>query len=78
MPYFAIETKSLSPVKVIKDKHLLWNISLKDGRNVSAFYFDAFSKIEKLPSEEKLIVGKILPDKVRTSPNFFFEVKDII
>lgn len=77
-PCFALETKQLSPPKIIKDKHLLWNIPLNNGRSVSAFYFDALSKISKIPTNERLIVGRILPDKLRSNPNFFFEVKDII
>lgn len=77
-PCFALETKQLSPPKIIKDKHLLWNIPLNNGRSVSAFYFDALSKISEIPTNERLIVGRILPDKLRSNPNFFFEVKDII
>lgn len=77
-PCFALETKQLSPPKIIKDKHLLWNIPLNNGRSVSAFYFDALSKISEIPTNKRLIVGRILPDKLRSNPNFFFEVKDII
>jgi len=36
------------------------------------------SKISEIPKNERLIVGRILPDKLRSNPNFFFEVKDII
>lgn len=77
-PYFAFGGKFLSHPKIIKDKHLLWNIPLKNGNSFVAFYFDALSKISEMPSNERLIVGKILPDKIRSKPNFFFEVKEII
>lgn len=77
-PFFAFETRFLSPPRIIKDKHLLWNIPINNGRSFSAFYFDALSKISEIPTNERLIVGRILPDKLRSNPNFFFEVKDII
>ncbi len=77
-PFLGIKIKNISSPRVVKDKHLLWNIPIKNGRSVSAFYFDAMSKIERMPSGDELIVGRILPDKMRSNPNFFFEVKDII
>ncbi len=77
-PYFAFELASLSDARVVKDKHLLWNIQLPGGYSFSAFYFDAFTKIKEIPSRDRTIVGRLLPDKIKTRPNFFFEVKDII
>jgi len=77
-PYFAFELSRLPEARIIKDKHLLWNVPLPDRSSFSAFYFDAFNKIKEMPSKEKMIVGRLLPDKMRTKPNFFFEVKDII
>jgi single-stranded-DNA-specific exonuclease len=77
-PYFAFELSGLPNARTIKDKHLLWNIPLPGGLSFSAFYFDAVSKIEGVPSKDRMIVGRLLPDKMRTNPNFFFEVKDII
>lgn len=77
-PYFGFELASLSDARVVKDKHLLWNIPLPGGYSFSAFYFDAFTKIKEVPSRDRTIVGRLLPDKIKTRPNFFFEVKDII
>jgi single-stranded-DNA-specific exonuclease len=76
--YFAMRLEALPNARVIKEKHFLWNISIPGNITFSAFFFDAASRYDSRPSKEKMIVGRLLPDKMKTNPNFFFEVKDII
>lgn len=77
-PFFAFPLSGVPSPRVIKDKHLLWNVPLPGGSTFSAFYFDAFSKLGEIPPNGRMLVGRLLPDKIKTRPNFFFEVKDII
>lgn len=77
-PFFAFSLSGIPSPRIIKDKHLLWNVPLPGGSSFSAFYFDAFSKLGEIPPDGRMLVGRLLPDKIKTRPNFFFEVKDII
>ncbi len=74
---FAVETKDIPEPKIVCEKHYFWSIPDGRGSTIPAFYFNGIEKVKTLKNGN-LLLGKLVPEKAKQKPDFFFEVNEII
>lgn len=76
--FFGIRAKEIGEPRSIMDKHIAWNIPNGKGNSISAFFFGGFEKLKEMPTKDRIILGKLVPDRAKQKQDFFFEVVDVI